>query len=57
MTETIGVIGAGRMGLPLIGHLARKGFRTFAGSAIGPSACQPKDRASIAKSGAGSSIS
>jgi len=30
MTETIGVIGAGRMGLPLIGHLARKGFRTFA---------------------------
>lgn len=30
MTETIGVIGAGRMGLPIIGHLARKGFRTFA---------------------------
>lgn len=26
----MGVIGAGRMGLPLIGHLARKGFRTFA---------------------------
>ena len=30
MTETIGVIGAGRMGLPIIGHLAKKGFRTFA---------------------------
>jgi 3-hydroxyisobutyrate dehydrogenase-like beta-hydroxyacid dehydrogenase len=30
MRETVGVIGAGRMGLPLIGHLARKGFRTFA---------------------------
>jgi 3-hydroxyisobutyrate dehydrogenase len=26
----VGVIGAGRMGLPLIGHLARKGFRTLA---------------------------
>jgi 3-hydroxyisobutyrate dehydrogenase-like beta-hydroxyacid dehydrogenase len=30
MRQTVGVIGAGRMGLPLIGHLARKGFRTFA---------------------------
>ena len=30
MGETVGVIGAGRMGLPLIGHLARKGFRAFA---------------------------
>jgi 3-hydroxyisobutyrate dehydrogenase len=30
MNETVGVIGAGRMGLPIIGHLARKGFRTFA---------------------------
>jgi 3-hydroxyisobutyrate dehydrogenase-like beta-hydroxyacid dehydrogenase len=30
MNETVGVIGAGRMGLPLIGHLARKGFRTVA---------------------------
>jgi 3-hydroxyisobutyrate dehydrogenase-like beta-hydroxyacid dehydrogenase len=28
--ENVGVIGAGRMGLPIIGHLARKGFRTFA---------------------------
>jgi 3-hydroxyisobutyrate dehydrogenase len=27
---TVGVVGAGRMGLPIIGHLARKGFRTFA---------------------------
>lgn len=30
MSETIGVVGAGRMGLPIIGHLARKGFRTLA---------------------------
>jgi len=30
MNETIGVIGAGRMGLPIIGHLAKKGFRTLA---------------------------
>jgi 3-hydroxyisobutyrate dehydrogenase-like beta-hydroxyacid dehydrogenase len=30
MKETIGVIGAGRIGLPIIGHLVRAGFRTFA---------------------------
>ena len=30
MSDTVGVVGAGRMGLPIIGHLARKGFRTFA---------------------------
>ena len=30
MSETVGVIGAGRMGMPIIGHLVRKGFRTFA---------------------------
>jgi 3-hydroxyisobutyrate dehydrogenase-like beta-hydroxyacid dehydrogenase len=30
MTQRVGVIGAGRMGLPLIGHLARKGFPTSA---------------------------
>jgi 3-hydroxyisobutyrate dehydrogenase-like beta-hydroxyacid dehydrogenase len=28
--HAIGVIGAGRMGLPIIGHLARKGFRVTA---------------------------
>lgn len=28
--DSVGVIGAGRMGLPIIGHLARKGFRAFA---------------------------
>lgn len=28
--DSVGVVGAGRMGLPIIGHLARKGFRTFA---------------------------
>jgi 3-hydroxyisobutyrate dehydrogenase-like beta-hydroxyacid dehydrogenase len=30
MKPTVGVIGAGRMGLPIIGHLVRKGFRTLA---------------------------
>ena len=30
MSETVGVIGAGRMGLAIIGHLARTGFRTIA---------------------------
>jgi 3-hydroxyisobutyrate dehydrogenase-like beta-hydroxyacid dehydrogenase len=30
MSDTVGVIGAGRMGLPIIGHLARKGFTTYA---------------------------
>jgi 3-hydroxyisobutyrate dehydrogenase len=30
MSEIVGVVGAGRMGLPIIGHLARRGFRTFA---------------------------
>jgi 3-hydroxyisobutyrate dehydrogenase-like beta-hydroxyacid dehydrogenase len=30
MADTVGVIGAGRMGLPIIGHLARKGFLTLA---------------------------
>ena len=29
MSDTVGVVGAGRMGLPIIGHLARKGFRTI----------------------------
>jgi 3-hydroxyisobutyrate dehydrogenase-like beta-hydroxyacid dehydrogenase len=28
--DTVGVIGAGRMGLPIIGHLVKKGFRTLA---------------------------
>ena len=30
MNQTVGVIGAGRMGLPIIGHLVRKGFRALA---------------------------
>jgi 3-hydroxyisobutyrate dehydrogenase-like beta-hydroxyacid dehydrogenase len=30
MSETVGVIGAGRMGLPIIGHIAHAGFRTLA---------------------------
>ncbi|MEK9802728.1 MAG: NAD(P)-dependent oxidoreductase [Curvibacter sp.] len=29
-TQSVGVIGAGRMGTPIIGHLARKGFATMA---------------------------
>ncbi|MGH8691547.1 MAG: NAD(P)-dependent oxidoreductase [Burkholderiales bacterium] len=28
--DTVGVVGTGRMGLPIVGHLARKGFRVFA---------------------------
>jgi 3-hydroxyisobutyrate dehydrogenase len=28
--DTVGVVGAGRMGLPIIGHLVKKGFRTLA---------------------------
>src|SRR6266436_3075824 len=28
--RTVGVVGAGRMGTPIIGHLARKGFATQA---------------------------
>lgn len=28
--DTVGVVGAGRMGLPIIGHVARKGFKVFA---------------------------
>ena len=31
MSDVVGVIGAGRMGMPIIGHLVEKGFRTFAG--------------------------
>lgn len=27
---TVGVVGAGRMGMPIVGHLARKGFHTLA---------------------------
>jgi 3-hydroxyisobutyrate dehydrogenase-like beta-hydroxyacid dehydrogenase len=30
MSDSVGVVGAGRMGLPIIGHLVRKGFRTLA---------------------------
>jgi 3-hydroxyisobutyrate dehydrogenase-like beta-hydroxyacid dehydrogenase len=30
MKDTVGVIGAGRMGLPIIGHLVDKGLRTLA---------------------------
>ena len=30
MSEIVGVIGAGRMGLPIIGHLVKAGFKTLA---------------------------
>ena len=30
MSEIVGVVGAGRMGLPIIGHLVRAGFTTLA---------------------------
>ena len=39
----VGVIGAGRMGLPIIGHLARKGFQTLVHDIDG--ATQPAGRA------------
>lgn len=44
MTETVGVIGAGRMGLPLIGHLARKGFRSFATDLEGSKRAKVEER-------------
>ena len=46
MSEVIGVVGAGRMGLPIIGHLARAGFRTLA------SDIDPKKQAEVEKRGA-----
>jgi len=30
MSDIVGVVGAGRMGLPIIGHLVRAAFRTLA---------------------------
>jgi len=44
MGETVGVVGAGRMGLPLIGHLARKGFRTFATDLDGSKRVEVEER-------------
>lgn len=46
MSEIVGVVGAGRMGLPIIGHLARAGFRTLA------SDIDPKKKAEVEKRGA-----
>jgi 3-hydroxyisobutyrate dehydrogenase-like beta-hydroxyacid dehydrogenase len=42
----VGVIGAGRMGLPIIGHLAKKGFATLA------SDVNPARQAAVAERGA-----
>jgi 3-hydroxyisobutyrate dehydrogenase-like beta-hydroxyacid dehydrogenase len=44
--DTVGVVGAGRMGLPIIGHLVRRGFRTLA------SDIDPKKRIEVEKRGA-----
>jgi 3-hydroxyisobutyrate dehydrogenase len=46
MSDTVGVVGAGRMGLPIIGHLVRAGFRTLA------SDIDPRKQAEVEKRGA-----
>jgi len=46
MSEIVGVVGAGRMGLPIIGHLVRAGFTTLA------SDLDPKKKAEVEKRGA-----
>jgi 3-hydroxyisobutyrate dehydrogenase-like beta-hydroxyacid dehydrogenase len=46
MKEIVGVVGAGRMGLPIIGHLVKAGFRTLA------SDIDPKKKPEIEKRGA-----
>jgi 3-hydroxyisobutyrate dehydrogenase-like beta-hydroxyacid dehydrogenase len=46
MSDVVGVVGAGRMGLPIIGHLVRAGFRTLA------SDIDPKKKAEVEKRGA-----
>ena len=46
MADTVGVVGAGRMGLPIIGHIVRAGFRTLAAD------LDPAKRASVAARGA-----
>jgi len=46
MSEIVGVVGAGRMGLPIIGHLAKAGFRTLA------SDIDAKKQAEVEKRGA-----
>ena len=47
MSDTVGVIGAGRMGLPIIGHLARKGFRTLATDADRKKKAEIQKRAAV----------
>ena len=46
MSDIVGVVGAGRMGLPIIGHLVRAGFRTLASDIDG------KKKAEVEKRGA-----
>lgn len=43
---TVAVVGAGRMGMPIVGHLARKGFRTLVRDA------DPAKREGVAQRGA-----
>lgn len=43
---TVGVVGAGRMGMPIVGHLAKKGFRVLVSDA------DPAKRASVESHGA-----
>lgn len=54
MSDTVGVIGAGRMGLPIIGHLARKGFRTLATDANGAKRVEVEQRAASWRADVGS---
>lgn len=46
MSDIVGVVGAGRMGLPIVGHLVRAGFRTLA------SDLDSRKRAEVEKRGA-----
>lgn len=46
MSEIVGVVGAGRMGLPIIGHLVRARFKTLA------SDIDPRKKAEVEKRGA-----
>ena len=46
MSEIVGVVGAGRMGLPIIGHLVKAGFKTLA------SDIDAKKKAEVEKRGA-----
>ena len=44
MIETVGLIGAGRMGTPIIGHLVQKGFKVLVHDADGSKRALAEDR-------------